>query len=40
LRLYKERKHTVGDICKMTGISKSTLCNYLDKAERDVGRVT
>lgn len=39
LQLYKDRKHTIGEICKMMGISKSTLYNYLGKAELDGGRV-
>lgn len=29
LRLYRERKHTIAEICTMMGISKSTLYNYL-----------
>ncbi|PHV08849.1 transposon DNA-invertase [Janthinobacterium sp. BJB412] len=39
LKLHRERNHTVEKICKMMGISKSTLYNYLDKAESDGGRV-
>ena len=39
LKLHRERNHTVEEICKMMGISKSTLYNYLDKAESDGGRV-
>jgi DNA invertase Pin-like site-specific DNA recombinase len=39
VKLHRERNHTVEEICKMMGISKSTLYNYLDKAERDGGRV-
>ncbi len=39
LKLHRERNHTVEEICKMMGISKSTLYNYLDKAEIDGGRV-
>jgi DNA invertase Pin-like site-specific DNA recombinase len=35
LRLHREDKHTIKDICKMMGISKSTLYNYLAKAGRD-----
>lgn len=29
LRLYKERQHSIAEICKIMGISKSTLYNYL-----------
>jgi hypothetical protein len=36
LKLHHERNHTIEEICKMMGISKSTLCNYLDKAHSDV----
>jgi DNA invertase Pin-like site-specific DNA recombinase len=36
LKLHHERNHTIEEICKMMGISKSTLYNYLDKADRDV----
>jgi DNA invertase Pin-like site-specific DNA recombinase len=36
LKLHHERKHTIVEICKMMGISKSTLYNYLDKADSDV----
>ncbi|MBB61624.1 recombinase family protein [Stutzerimonas balearica] len=39
LKLHRERNHTVEEICTMMGISKSTLYNYLDKAESDGGRV-
>lgn len=39
LKLHRERNHTVEEICKMMGISKSTLYNYLDKAESDGCRV-
>jgi len=39
LKLHRERNHTVEEICKMMGISKSTLYNYLDKADGDGGRV-
>lgn len=35
LKLYQERKHTVEEICSMMGISKSTLYNYLSKADKD-----
>ena len=36
LKLHHERNHTIDEICKMMSISKSTLYNYLDKADRDV----
>lgn len=36
LKLYHERNHTIDQICQMMGISKSTLYNYLDKADSDV----
>ena len=39
VKLHRERNHTVEEICKMMGISKSTLYNYHDKAESDGGRV-
>lgn len=29
LKLYRERQHTIAEICAMMGISKSTLYNYL-----------
>jgi len=35
LRLYHERQHTVSEICRMMGIGKTTLYNYLTEAERD-----
>ena len=35
LRLYHERKHTVAEICRMMGVGRSTLYNYLTEAERD-----
>lgn len=35
LRLYHERQHTVGDICRMMGVGRSTLYNYLAEAGRD-----
>jgi predicted DNA binding protein len=38
VKLHRERNHTVEEICKTMGISKSTLYNYLDKAESDGGR--
>ncbi|KAG0290263.1 hypothetical protein BGZ96_006286 [Linnemannia gamsii] len=36
LKLHHERNHTIEEICKMMDISKSTLYNYLDKADSDV----
>ena len=39
VKLHRERNHTVEEICTMMGISKSTLYNYLDKAESDGCRV-
>lgn len=36
IRLYRERSHTIKEICQLMGISKSTLYNYLDKAGRHV----
>lgn len=36
LRLHYEDKHTIKEICQMMGISKSTLYNYLAKADSDV----
>lgn len=36
LKLHHERNHTIEEICQMMGISKSTLYNYLAKADRDV----
>ncbi len=38
LRLYHERQHTVAEICRMMGIGRSTLYNYLTEAERDAQR--
>ncbi len=35
LRLYHERQHSIDEICRMMGISKSTLYNYLDCAEKN-----
>ena len=35
LRLYRERQHSIADICRMMGISKSTLYNYLAEARGD-----
>lgn len=39
LQLYHERRHTVEDICRLMGIGKSTLYNYLTEAERNAQRV-
>nr|WP_223537981.1 helix-turn-helix domain-containing protein [Pseudomonas sp. GL-B-16] len=30
--LYHERKHTVAEICRLMGIGRSTLYNYLTEA--------
>lgn len=38
LRLHHEDKHTIKEICQMMGISKSTLYNYLTKADSDAVR--
>lgn len=38
LRLYHERKHTVAETCRMMGIGRSTLYNYLTEAERNAQR--
>ena len=38
LRLYHERQHTVAEICRMMGIGRSTLYNYLTEAERNAQR--
>jgi DNA invertase Pin-like site-specific DNA recombinase len=38
LRLYHERQHTVEEICRMMGVGRSTLYNYLNEAERDALR--
>jgi DNA invertase Pin-like site-specific DNA recombinase len=37
LRLHRERQHPIADICRMMGISKSTLYSYLDEAQRHAG---
>ena len=34
LSLYYERKHTVAEICRLMGIGRSALYNYLTEAER------
>jgi DNA invertase Pin-like site-specific DNA recombinase len=36
-RLHQERQHPIADICRMMGISKSTLYSYLDEAQRRGG---
>lgn len=38
LCLYQERKHTVLEICRLMGIGRSTLYNYLTEVERDAQR--
>lgn len=38
LSLYHERKHTVAEICRLMGIGRSTLYNYLTEAERNAQR--
>jgi DNA invertase Pin-like site-specific DNA recombinase len=38
LRLYHERKHTVAEICRLMGIGRSALYNYLTEAERNAQR--
>ena len=38
LCLYHERNHTVLEICRLMGIGRSTLYNYLTEAERDAKR--
>jgi DNA invertase Pin-like site-specific DNA recombinase len=35
IRLYREQKHSIAEICKMMGISKSTLYNYLAESAND-----
>lgn len=37
VRLYREREHTLAEICRMMGISKPTLYSYLAEAEADNG---
>lgn len=32
VKLYTEKQHTIGEICRMMGISKPTLYNYLAEA--------
>jgi DNA invertase Pin-like site-specific DNA recombinase len=36
LRLYRERKHTIAEICRMMGVGRSTLYNYLTEADSNV----
>ncbi|ANF89308.1 Putative transposase (plasmid) [Pseudomonas antarctica] len=38
LSLQHERKHTVAEICRLMGIGRSTLYNYLTEAERNAQR--
>ena len=38
LRLYHERQHTGEEICRMMGVGRSTLYNYLNEAERNALR--
>jgi DNA invertase Pin-like site-specific DNA recombinase len=40
LRLHRERKHSIREICRMMGISKSTLYNYLAEARGDAHHAT
>jgi transposase-like protein len=32
VKLYREKQHTIREICRMMGISKPTLYNYLAEA--------
>ena len=32
VQLYRERRHTVAEVCRLMGISKPTLYSYLDEA--------
>jgi len=36
VRLHRERKHTIAEICSMMGIGKSTLYNYLGEESKQV----
>ncbi|HFL3415698.1 MULTISPECIES: recombinase family protein [Legionella] len=36
IKLYKEREHTVQEICRVMGISKPTLYQYLREAEKAI----
>lgn len=38
LRLHRERQHSIADICRLMGISKSTLYNYLAEQSADARR--
>ena len=38
LRLHRERQHSSADICRLMGISKSTLYNYLAEQSADARR--
>ena len=38
LRLHQERQHSIADICRLMGISKSTLYNYLAEQGSDACR--
>ncbi|CBJ40559.1 phage site-specific DNA-invertase (plasmid) [Ralstonia solanacearum CMR15] len=38
LQLYHERRHTVEEICRLMGIGRSTLYNYLSEVERNAHR--
>ncbi|EGY29598.1 Site-specific recombinase protein [Candidatus Regiella insecticola 5.15] len=40
LQLYHERRHTVAEICRLMGIGRSTLYNYLNEAERHALQTT
>ena len=38
LRLHRERQHSIADIRRLMGISKSTLYNYLAEQSADARR--
>ena len=38
LRLHRERQHSIADICRLMGISKSTRYNYLAEQSADARR--
>ena len=40
LRLHRERQHSVNEICRLMGISKSTLYNYLSESDTNVHHKT
>jgi DNA invertase Pin-like site-specific DNA recombinase len=40
LRLHRERQHSVNEICRLMGISKSTLYNYLSESDTNVQHKT